>query len=1173
VSGLFRRSCAGAILYVTLVAAVLAATGDWDYSYGTYGRLALTIPQGPFTVRTWRPQADGKLVVAGTIGGMGAETRLIARFHDNGALDSSFDGDGVLVLPWASSFIAGNEIGLELQPDGKMLVWTSRVVFGGNAYHSTYYMRRLNSDGSLDASFANGGEFVFPFDDYTYRGDIGLTAQGGIVLIGHPSTSTGITSGRITRLTSSGAFDTTFGTNGTVQIDAPEVFGVESFAVHPDGSLTVGGAVGYYPNHAPYVAHVTADGRLDPNFGESGILMLPFLNGAAGVADVIAAPDGKVYVAGVRQDLAGTDRGYVARVGTNGQLDPTFGSGGRVITNGAPITLTLESDGKVLVAGYSYELSGLAWAARYNVDGSPDVTFGLRGRSRLDLAHATAPAAEVLRDVFRYPDGSYRALAGYGAVSSMVRLLASGPSAGVIGFTTTNASPMMSELQPFARIQLLRTGGTDGTVSVQYRAVGDTATAGDDFVADTGTVTFNDGEAGPKQVSIQMIDDDVNESDETFHVELFGATGGVQLANGRFDFTIQAQRENDTDVGFVTSNVTVTENAGSARLIVRRTASIVHPLTVTYTANGYGSAVAGVDFTGATGTITWGANEGGERVIELPVIDDASAESYESFTVTLASSTSDAIASYPGYQANVGIADDDALGGGAQFATTVQIVSEAATSVSLTVQRLGDPANAATVDWSTQSSPPVDGQDYVSGSGTLSWSAGDAAPKTIVISLPNDSVVEGLESFTVRLTGNGSLYVASPEAQVYIVDDEIMPAPPVISLAAGTSVNEGAGTATVTVTMTGVPRSTVTINLNRALGTAGADDIGIAGGILTWAAGDTSSRTINVAIVSDSLDEPDEQFSFSLSNATGGASIGTAVARYTIIDDDPTPPGQPAPVSAGVRLPVRALTVREDQQTATFQVERIGNINTSFITQYYVVSGDATSPDDYYGVSGLMVWTNGDTAAREIEIQLNGDTVPEPTETFTVRFIISATVSDEITITVLDDDGPLSAPARVGFSSAAQTVVESATSVTLSVGRTGNSTIPSSVDYTTTSGTAGTTDFVASTGTLTWAANDTSTKLITIALTPDVADESDETFTVTLRNPSAGTEFDTPAATVTISDDDMDVVAPSSGGGGGGGGGEESLLALLLWGVLASVRAAQARSRTRARYSACSGNS
>jgi uncharacterized delta-60 repeat protein len=1145
--------------------AALAATGDWDYSYGAYGRLALTIPQGPFTVRTWRPQADGKLVVAGTIGSMGGETRLIARFHDNGALDSSFDGDGVLILPWAPSFISGNDIGLELQPDGKILTWTTAVVFGGNAYHSTYYMRRLNPDGSLDASFANGGEFVFPFDDYTYRGDIGLTAQGGIVLIGVPSTSTGNTSGRITRLTSSGAFDTTFGTNGTVQITAPEVFGVDSMAIHPDGSLSVGGAAGYYPNHAPYVAHVTPDGRLDPNFGENGILMLPFLNEAASVADVIAAPDGKVYVAGIRDDLSGTDRGYVARVTTNGQLDPTFGSGGRVITNGGPITLTLESDGKVLVAGNSHEFADLAWVARYNVDGSPDVTFGLRGRSRLNLAHATAPAAEVLRDVFRYPDGSYRALAGYSAdLSSMVRLLASGPSAGVVGITSSNLNPRIVETQPFARVQLLRTGGTDGAVSVQYRTVGDTATAGDDFVADTGTVTFNDGEAGPKQVSIQMIDDDVNEVDETFHVELFGATGGVQLANDRYDFTIQYQRENDTDVGFVTSNVTVTENAGSARLIVRRTASIVHPLTVTYTANGYGSAVAGVDFTGATGTITWAANEGGERIIEFPVIDDASAESYESFTVTLTSSTPDAIGSYPGYQANVGIADDDAPGIAAQFATTVQIVSEAATSVSLTVQRLGDPTNAATVDWSTQSSPPVDGQDYVSGSGTLSWSAGDAAPKTIVISLPNDSVVEGLEFFTVQLTGNGSLYVASPEAQVYIVDDEVMPAPPVISLAAGTSVNEGAGTATVTVTMAGVPQSTVTVNLNLALGTASADDIGTAGAILTWAAGDTTSRTINLAIVSDSLDETDEQFSFSLSNATGGASIGTAVARYTIIDDDPTLPGQPAPVYAGVRLPVRALTVREDQQTATFQVERIGNPNTTFIAQYYVASGDATSPDDYYGVAGLMVWNNGDTAPREVEIQLNGDTVAEPTETFTVRFIISSITSDEITITVLDDDGPPVAPARVGFTQAAPIVAESATSVTLTVGRTGNSTIPSSVDYTTTSGTADTRDFVASTGTLTWAANDTSTKLITIALTPDVADESDETFTVTLRNPSGGTEFDAATATVTISDDDVVVVAPpSGGGGGGGGGGEESLIALLLCGVLTSLRMAQARSRRR----------
>src|SRR4030095_2314992 len=95
-------------------------------------------------------------------------------------------------------------------------------------------------------------------------------------------------------------------------------------------------------------------------------------------------------------------------------------------------------------------------------------------------------------------------------------------------------------------------------------------------------------------------------------------------------------------------------------------------------------------------------------------------------------------------------------------------------------------------------------------------------------------------------------------------------------------------------------------------------------------------------------------------------------------------------------------------------------------------------------------------------------------------------------------------------------------------------------------------------GTLTWAANDTSVKLITVTLTPDAVDESDEWFTVTLRDVSSGTELDIATVTVTITDDDVltPQPPPTSGGGsgGGGGGGTQNVLALLIYAVLVSWR-------------------
>jgi hypothetical protein len=226
------------------------------------------------------------------------------------------------------------------------------------------------------------------------------------------------------------------------------------------------------------------------------------------------------------------------------------------------------------------------------------------------------------------------------------------------------------------------------------------------------------------------------------------------------------------------------------------------------------------------------------------------------------------------------------------------------------------------------------------------------------------------------------------------------------------------------------------------------------------------------------------------------------------------------------------------------------------------VSGTASAPSDFISALSILSWANGETDSRQVEIQLNGDAQAEPDETFTVQFTPMMgevrEASAIATVTVIDDDGPNSSPARIEFVNTAQSVNENATSVTLQVARSGNTTIPSSVDYITVAGTAGTADYAAASGTLTWDANDNSIKLITLTLTPDAQDEADEGFTVQLRNVSSGTEIGTASANVSIVDDDAAPSAPNpsggSGGGGGGGGGEESLITLLIWAAFATLR-------------------
>lgn len=107
------------------------------------------------------------------------------------------------------------------------------------------------------------------------------------------------------------------------------------------------------------------------------------------------------------------------------------------------------------------------------------------------------------------------------------------------------------------------------------------------------------------------------------------------------------------------------------------------------------------------------------------------------------------------------------------------------------------------------------------------------------------------------------------------------------------TVNEAGGTATITVTRAGGATGPVAVSYTTANGsaTAGADYTP-ASGTLSWANGDTMAKTFAIAITNDAVVEGAEAVLVSLTNPTGGASLGAANATLTITDDD-LPAGTP----------------------------------------------------------------------------------------------------------------------------------------------------------------------------------------------------------------------------------------------------------------------------------------
>jgi uncharacterized delta-60 repeat protein len=190
-----------------------------------------------------------------------------------------------------------------------------------------------------------------------------------------------------------GDLDPSFGTGGQVTTDINRSTDIATaVAIQTDGKLVV---VGQTYKHNDYsdedfvVTRYNSDGTLDPTFGRGGKVRTDFPGLAAVPSSVAIQPDGKIVVAGGAFPLFTFLGDFkVVRYNSNGTLDTSFGSGG-IVTSSFPgqgsyaFALALQSDGRIIAAGTDFvdfsseDNSNTDFAlARYNVDGSPDTTFG-----------------------------------------------------------------------------------------------------------------------------------------------------------------------------------------------------------------------------------------------------------------------------------------------------------------------------------------------------------------------------------------------------------------------------------------------------------------------------------------------------------------------------------------------------------------------------------------------------------------------------------------------------------------------------------------------------------------------------------------------------------------------------------------------------------------------------
>ena len=400
-----------------------------------------------------------------------------------------------------------------------------------------------------------------------------------------------------------------------------------------------------------------------------------------------------------------------------------------------------------------------------------------------------------------------------------------------------------------AVLAVTRTGGTVSPATVAYTTANGTATAGSDYTAKSGILTFGAG-VSTQNITIATANDTVVEGPETFTVTL--------VAHGRHTgaTTLATVTINDNDafgtLQFASAAYTVTEGA-SASLVVTRSGGSAGQVTVHYQTTDGGSGAAasgnGIDYTDTAGILTF-LNGIVSQTIVVPTKADTLLEGPETFTVTL---------SAPGGGASLGataaavvtIVDDETPR--LQFATANYTVAEATGSVTLTVQRLGPATSQNTVQYSLAGVTATGGGvDFDSTGGTLTF-APTITSRTIVVPITKDTINEPAETFTVTLASptGGAVLGARSTTTVTITDDD--PAGTVQFSQLSYAVVEG-GTATITVTRTGTA-GPVAVSFATSNGTATQpSDYTAVAGTFTFQAGETT-KTFTVITATDALTE------------------------------------------------------------------------------------------------------------------------------------------------------------------------------------------------------------------------------------------------------------------------------------------------------------------------------
>ncbi|CAA6820253.1 MAG: Alkaline phosphatase (EC [uncultured Sulfurovum sp.] len=629
-------------------------------------------------------------------------------------------------------------------------------------------------------------------------------------------------------------------------------------------------------------------------------------------------------------------------------------------------------------------------------------------------------------------------------------------------------------------------------VTVDYLTTDGTATIADsDYQAlTTTTLTIPAGQT-TATITAQVNGDTIVEPDETFNIILSNPSNasiskdtgvGTILNDDSYPgITINDIQRNEGNSG--TTNFTFTVSLDNA---------YASAVSVDYATSNGTATLADNDYIAKSGTVNFAAGETSKTVTIL-VNGDTKVEPNETFNVTLSNPSNASISKAIGVGT---ILNDDTLPTLSINDTQKDEGDSGTTDFDFTVSLSRSYPVDVTVDYlTTDDTATIADSDYQAlTTTTLTIPAGQTTA-TITAKVNGDTIVESDETFNIILSNPSNASISKDTGVGTILNDDSYPGITINDIQRNEG-NDGTTNFTFTVSLENAYASAVSVDYDTSNGTAtlADNDYNANSGTVNFAAGETS-KTVTILVNGDTKVESDETFNVTLSNPSN-ASISKAIGVGTILNDDTLP-----------TLSINDIEKNEGDSDTTdfdFTVSLSRSYPVDVTVDYLTTDDTATIADsDYQALTTTTLTIPAGQTTATITAKVNGDTIVESDETFNI--ILSnpsnASISDNTGVgTILNDD---SYPGITINDIQLNEGDSDTTNFTFTISLENAYANAVSVDYATSDGTAtlADNDYNANSGTVNFAAGETS-KTVTILVNGDTKVESDETFNVTLSNPT-----------------------------------------------------------------------